>query len=90
MRFQGAHTYSKIAEHLDEIQQDFAITYEQIVATITDNASNFVKAFKEFGSDVNIHLNQISKWLNCNRIAINIDKTKYVVFPIAGVLICRW
>ena len=38
----------------------------------------------QFGSDVNIHLNQISRWLNCNSIAINIDKTKYVIFSYRG------
>ena len=47
-RFRGSHTYNRIAEVLDEIHNDFALTHEKIVATISDNGANFVKAFREF------------------------------------------
>lgn len=48
-RFKGSHTYDKIAEMLFEVQSSFKLKYEQIVSTTTDNGSNFVKAFREFG-----------------------------------------
>ena len=48
-RFQGSHTFDKVAEKLDAIQREFGISERKIVATVTDNGSNFVKAFKEFG-----------------------------------------
>lgn len=44
----GSHTYDKIAELLDSINSDFDISYKNIVATVTDNASNFCKAFKTY------------------------------------------
>ena len=39
----------ELGEMLDTIQRDFGIKERKVVATVTDNASNFVKAFKEFG-----------------------------------------
>lgn len=46
--FPSPHTYSRIAELLEEIHTEYGLTTEMIVATVTDNASNFVKAFEEF------------------------------------------
>ncbi|CAH0562791.1 unnamed protein product [Brassicogethes aeneus] len=48
-RFMGSHTFEKIAEILDNIHAKFGLHTEKLVATVTDNGSNFVKAFKEFG-----------------------------------------
>ncbi|CAI6366810.1 unnamed protein product [Macrosiphum euphorbiae] len=48
-RFRGSHTYDKIAELLHEIICEFSIEREQLISTVTDNGSNFVKAFKDFG-----------------------------------------
>jgi hypothetical protein len=48
-RFSGTHSYDRIAEVLETIHSDLGISYRKIVATVTDNASNFVKCFKEFG-----------------------------------------
>ena len=48
-RFIGSHTFDRVGEMLDTIQRDFGIKERKVVATVTDNASNFVKAFKEFG-----------------------------------------
>jgi hypothetical protein len=51
-RFHGVHDYLRITECLEEIYSDFGIGTDSIVATVTDNGSNFVKAFKEFGVKV--------------------------------------
>ncbi|KAI4463185.1 transposase-related [Holotrichia oblita] len=48
-RFKGTHSYDRIAEILFDIFSDYGLKHEQLVSTITDNASNFVKAFTEFG-----------------------------------------
>lgn len=47
-RFTFPHTNERIAEHL-QIKCDSYGIGEKIVATTTDNASNFAKAFREFG-----------------------------------------
>lgn len=48
-RFSGAHTFDRIAEVIQEINEEFNLNPFNIVATVTDNGSNFVKAFKEYG-----------------------------------------
>lgn len=48
-RFPGSHTYDRIANILNEIHSKYEITSEKLIATVTDNGSNFVKAFKKFG-----------------------------------------
>lgn len=50
-RFTGSHTYDKIAEMLDDIHSSFDLSNKKLVATVSDNGSNFVKAFKEFGKE---------------------------------------
>lgn len=47
-RFTFPHTNDRIAEHLQIMCHSYEID-EKIIATTTDNASNFVKAFREFG-----------------------------------------
>ena len=37
---------------MDKIQKQFAVSESKIVATVTDNGSNFIKAFKEFGIEL--------------------------------------
>jgi hypothetical protein len=51
-RFKGSHTYDKIADLLDEISSSVGLQTQQITATVTDNASNFCKAFRTFNVDV--------------------------------------
>ena len=46
-RFKGAHSFDRIASTLDTIHAEF-VDKASIVRTITDNASNFVKAFSQF------------------------------------------
>lgn len=52
-RFAGTHSYDRIAPLLESIHLKYGLTKEKIVATVTDNGSNFVKAFKEFGIKLN-------------------------------------
>lgn len=47
-RFKFPHTNDRIAEYLQILCDSFGIT-EKVIATTTDNASNFLKAFREFG-----------------------------------------
>lgn len=53
-RFLFPHTNDRIAAHLKEICDDYGIV-EKVVATTTDNASNFDKAFREFGVPIEWH-----------------------------------
>ena len=48
-RFRSPHNYIRIKDLLNEINMEFSLNSTKIVATITDNGSNFVKAFSEFG-----------------------------------------
>ena len=48
-RFKGKHTYDKIAELLQDTFTVYDLTTTKIVSVVTDNGSNFVKAFKEYG-----------------------------------------
>lgn len=47
-RFTFPHTNERITENLQLVCDSYGIS-EKIVATTTDNASNFAKAFREFG-----------------------------------------
>ncbi|XP_036330064.1 uncharacterized protein LOC118742246 [Rhagoletis pomonella] len=48
-RFFGSHAFDRIHDAIIEIHTTYGLTLNKIVATVTDNRSNFVKAFKEFG-----------------------------------------
>lgn len=48
-RFKGTHSFDRIAEQLNVIMDKYSIRKEQVVAIVTDNGSNFCKAFKEYG-----------------------------------------
>lgn len=48
-RFKGTHSYDKIYELLQDIYKKYGLTSTNVVACVTDNGSNFVKAFKSFG-----------------------------------------
>ena len=50
-RIKGRHTFDVIASTLESIHNDYRIG-QKVVMTVTDNGSNFVKAFKEFSSDL--------------------------------------
>lgn len=46
-RFQGCHTFDKIASAIHSIHAEYGIEYK-VAKTCTDNGSNMVKAFNEF------------------------------------------
>ena len=48
-RFKGTHSYDRIAERINNILTEYEIPQAKIICAVTDNGSNFVKAFKEFG-----------------------------------------
>jgi hypothetical protein len=48
-RFKGLHDFEKITEMLLQIFAKFRLDKEKISCIVTDNGSNFVKAFKENG-----------------------------------------
>ena len=45
----GTHSYEKCAEKIIGIQDNFDLTSTKVTRVITDNGSNFVKAFQIFG-----------------------------------------
>nr|XP_042894548.1 uncharacterized protein LOC107449432 [Parasteatoda tepidariorum] len=49
LRFSGDHNYERINDMLQGIHDEFGLYANKIEATITDNGSNFVKAFEMFG-----------------------------------------
>lgn len=51
-RFFGIHSAERIADLLTDINASFGLDVEKLVATVTDNASNFAKAFREFGANL--------------------------------------
>ena len=50
-RFKGSLTFDVIAEKLFNIHSDFGLDHHNIDFTVTDNGSNFVKAFNECQDD---------------------------------------
>ncbi|XP_022814700.1 uncharacterized protein LOC111348347 [Spodoptera litura] len=62
-RFSGTHSYDRIALLLDAVHAEFGLDSRKVLAAVTDNGSNFVKAFKEFGIDLE----------NCENFTHNID-----------------
>lgn len=48
-RFAGTHSFDAIANILSSIHLSFGLTPATITATVTDNASNFEKAFRLLG-----------------------------------------
>ncbi len=51
----GSHTYLAISKKLDEIISEYELNCK-VNFIVTDNGSNFVKAFKEFSVVGNIEL----------------------------------
>ena len=55
-----SHTHDKVGKKLNAVQLDFGISERQVVATATNNGSNFIEIFKEFGvKDTNVNTNHV-------------------------------
>ena len=67
-RIKGSHTYDNIAEIINEITQTYKINNSKISHTVTDNASNFGKAFRIFSSQfaIPIHSNSTNNGQEIN------------------------
>lgn len=48
-RFKGTHSYDRITDLIQKINTAFGLSAKKLVASVTDNGSNFVKAFRTFG-----------------------------------------
>lgn len=48
-RFKGSHTCNKISDFINEMHLEFNLNLTKIIAIVSDNGGNFVKAFKMFG-----------------------------------------
>lgn len=59
--FPRPHTHQHIAERVQMLYEKFSLMPSSIVASVTDNGSNFVCAFKNFGRTSNFyqHLRQV-------------------------------
>ena len=53
-RLKGSHTYDVLAEALTDVYQEFGLTCKNVVGCVTDNGSNFTKAFREFGVEYGV------------------------------------
>ncbi len=62
-RLLGSHTFDKLAEALTDVFNEFELTVDpnKIVCCVTDNGSNFTKAFSEFGLDYGYSANSDGK-----------------------------
>lgn len=58
--FESPHTNERIAEHLQLIHSQYGLISSKIIATISDNAFNFVKALREFGDEIDEFYDDIS------------------------------
>jgi hypothetical protein len=54
----GCHTFDVIAKSIDSIHKEFCISYK-VNCTITNNGSNFVKAFNVFGPNTAISESEV-------------------------------
>lgn len=75
-RFPGTPSYDRIAPLLEAVHAEFGLDSRNVLATINDNSSNFVQAFKEFGVDM-----EGSEYYT-NNIDVNVE---YEIHPIIKI-----
>lgn len=44
----GSHTHDKVAENIKQVMDEYGLPAYKVSHVVTDNGSNFVKAFKQF------------------------------------------
>ena len=55
-RLVGSHSYDVLAEAITDIYNEYGLTvHSRIVGCVTDNGSNFLKAFREFGVELDVN-----------------------------------
>ncbi|EFN79485.1 hypothetical protein EAI_12439, partial [Harpegnathos saltator] len=69
-RMKFAHTHIEIAKMLNNVHQQFELSVDKIVGTVTDNASNFGKAFHIFSLD-NDEIEEEPEYLQNDDIVIS-------------------
>lgn len=52
-RFKGEHNYKNIATEISNIHAEYELKTSKITHVVTDNGSNFLKAFREYGKQDN-------------------------------------
>lgn len=87
-RMKFAHTYFEIAKMLNNVHQQFELSVDKIVGTVTDNVTNFAKAFRIFSLD-NDEIEEDPEYLQNDDIVIsefelptNIDDLKEFSLPV--------
>ena len=48
-RFRGRHTFDKVAEVIVNIHEQYDLSLEKVTKVLTDNGSNMVKCFQQYG-----------------------------------------
>lgn len=83
-RFEGRHTYDIIANEIDNIHSSYGLSFK-VTATVTDNSSNFVKAFQMYQppeSDTEDHLEEDeATFTNIGDVLDNAVDVNDVVLP---------
>lgn len=79
-RIKGSHTYLNKAQVMNEITKTFKINNSKISHTVTDNASNFGKAFRTFSFHLQTpnesHLSaHSSTWFNTSDDESNVERS---------------
>lgn len=73
-RFTGSHTFIKINDMIEEIHNEYDLNNGNVIATVTDNASNFIKAFKEYG--IETYYNNVDYLSDDDEYQFNNDEIK--------------
>lgn len=50
-RFQRSHNYEEFKDTIQKVHKRFGLTNENVIATVTDNGTNYTQIFKEIGID---------------------------------------
>lgn len=74
-RFRNSHSAERIAFLLKQIYDHFGLSNSKIVATVTDNASNFIKAFRLYGVKSRLIHCESSDYIFSNEPLTSVDSS---------------